>query len=346
MTAVSRLTTALLCRFGEITNRNFVLPLVFFSPTSRCNSRCLSCDWWRSSGEDDLTLSEVGDLARALPGLGTRLVVFTGGEPLVRADTFDMARLFRERELELWLLTSGVLLERYAAEVADRFDRVTISLDAADEALYRRVRGVDALATIETGVARLKALAPKMRITARATLHKLNYRELPAIVARTKALGLDGVSFLAADVSSAAFGRTGALPDSEPLLLDHDDIDEFRSVIDRAATDLPQDFASAFIQESPDKLRRLPRYYAAMRGEDRFPEVSCNAPWVSVVVEANGSVRPCFFHEPVGNLRDDPFTRIVSRALPAFRRDLDVSRNPVCRRCVCSLRAGISNSPW
>ncbi len=46
MTTVSRLKANLLCRLSEITHRTYVLPLVFFSPTSRCNSRCVSSAPW------------------------------------------------------------------------------------------------------------------------------------------------------------------------------------------------------------------------------------------------------------------------------------------------------------
>ena len=77
----STLATATLVRLGQATNRTFVLPLLIFYPTGRCNSRCVSCDWWKQSGADDLTLDEIAVIADALPALGTRMVVFSGGEP-------------------------------------------------------------------------------------------------------------------------------------------------------------------------------------------------------------------------------------------------------------------------
>src|SRR3954467_473067 len=123
MTA-SALATATLVRLGEVTNRTFVLPLVIFYPTGRCNSRCVSCDWGKPTGADDLTRGEIGGLADALPALGTRMVVFSGGEPLLRPEVFEAARLFRARGLTLHLLTSGVLLERFADRVAEQFSRV------------------------------------------------------------------------------------------------------------------------------------------------------------------------------------------------------------------------------
>lgn len=337
MNALSSLGTTLRIRASELTHRTFVVPLLIFYPTSRCNSRCLSCDWWQSTGEDDLTLGEISDFARSLSGLGTRVVAFSGGEPLLRPDVFAVVDLFAHPSRKLELLTSGVLLARHAREVASRFTRVTLSLDATTSDLYKKVRGIDALAAVESGIARLRAASPFIPITARATLHKANFRELPRLVRRARELGLNGISFLAADVSSTAFGRREP-PAGGALLLDQDEIAEFRSVVEAVIRTEAEAFQSGFIAERPEKLRRLPEYYAALRGEGPFPKVSCNAPWVSAVVEANGAVRPCFFHPPVGNVREAPLDRILREDLPAFRRKLTVATDPLCERCVCSIR--------
>ncbi|HMD36225.1 MAG TPA: radical SAM protein [Vicinamibacterales bacterium] len=338
--------TATLVRVGEVTNRTLILPLVMFSPTSRCNSRCISCDWWRHSGEDDLSIDEIDRVSSEIAALGTRLVVFSGGEPLLRPEVFEAGRLFRARGLSLHLLTSGILLERFADRVARLFARVCVSLDARDEALYERIRGVAALATVERGIARLRHEAPAMPITARATLHRENFRELPDLIDHARRIGLDGISFLAADVSSpTAFGRRAA-GDVQPIGLDREEVAEFEAVIERTIQTHRWDFANGFVAESPDKLRRLARHYAAVNGDAAFPGVSCNAPWVSIVIEADGSVRPCFFHDVIGNVRTAPLETIVTRDLPAFRRSLRMGANPVCERCVCSLKAGWRNAPW
>ena len=338
------LGTTLRIRASELTHRTFVLPLLIFYPTSRCNSRCLSCDWWRSTGEDDLTLEEIAAFSRSLEGLGTRVVAFSGGEPLLRADVFAVADLFLGRSVELELLTSGVLLARHAKDVASRFRRVTVSLDATTGDLYRKVRGIDALATVESGIARLREAAPSIPVTARATLHKENFRELPRLVRRAREIGLDGISFLAADLSSTAFGRK-APPSGNALLLDEEEVFAFRSIVDALIANESESFRSGFIAESPDKLRRLPAYYAALRGEGTFPRVSCNAPWVSAVVEANGAVRPCFFHPPIGNVREASLDRILREDLPRFRRKLSVVKDPLCERCVCSIRFRAGGAP-
>jgi MoaA/NifB/PqqE/SkfB family radical SAM enzyme len=367
----SALATAMFVRLGEAVNRTFVLPLLIFYPTSRCNSRCVSCDWWKHSGDDDLTVDEIGSVAAALPAFGTRVVAFSGGEPLLRPDVFEAASMFRERGMTLQLLTSGVLLERSAERVAEHFSRVFVSLDAATDSLYEDVRGINALATVGRGIARLRRVAPSVPIMARATLHRANFRELPRLIEHAKAIGLDGISFLAADVSSGAFGRGTGPEESiargelvEPraparpstgsgravlapsLALTPDEVSEFRAIVERTVALYEPDFESGFVAESPAKLRRLPQYYAALGGDGSFPPVRCNAPWVSVVLEADGAVRPCFFHPAVGNIRHAPLADLVTRNLRAFRSTLDVNSDPTCARCVCSLNAGWRRTPW
>jgi Fe-coproporphyrin III synthase len=341
----SGLATAALVRIGELTNRTFVLPLLVFFPTSRCNSRCVSCDWWKSSGADDLTLDEIAALAESLPALGARLVVFSGGEPLLRPDVFEAARLFRANGLTLHLLTSGVLLEKCAPEVAAEFSRVIVSLDAPTDALYHDIRGVSALNLVEKGVARLRRIAPAIPVTARATLHRMNFRELPRLIDHAKAMALDGISFLPADVSSSAFGRSGPRP-AGSLLLDSAEIDECAAIVERTIAERPGEFESGFVAESPAKLRRIPQYFDAIAHGRRFAPTACNAPWVSAVVEANGSVRPCFFHEPIGSIREAPLATLVARELKRFRETLDIATNPVCGRCVCATKVGWRNLPW
>ena len=345
MTVGGRLGTALLVRLAEVTNRTFVLPLAIFSPTSRCNSRCMSCDWWKQSGADDLTLDEIEQVADGLSAVGTRVVAFSGGEPLLRPEVFDIARLFRGRGMTLQLLTSGILLERFADRVASHFARVYVSLDAADAERYERIRGVDALPTVVRGVARLRAIAPAMPVTARATLHAANFREMPRLIDFAKSMGVDAISFLPADVSSTAFGRDRR-PDPAPLVLDADEIAEFRDIVERTIEAYRPEFDARFVAESPEKLRRLPAYYAALRGDGPFPDVRCHAPWVSVVIDANGAVRPCFFHAPVGNIRRAPLETIVARNLSAFRASLDVATDPTCARCVCALKTTWRAAPW
>lgn len=343
--------TALMARIGEATNRTLVLPIVMFAPTQRCNSACVSCAWWSTTpasltlGQSELTLDEIDVLAADLERMGTRLVVFTGGEPLLRADVFDAARLFQRRGIALHLLTSGIGITSRVTSIADTFRRVIISLDSSTPEGYRAIRGVDGLNAVEVGVHRLRALAPHVPVSARATLHAMNFREMPQLVRTARAMGCASISFLAADLGSSAFGRRD-LPAMQSLRLSRTQVDDFRIIVDALIRDNHHEIASGFIAESPAKLRQIPQYYAAMNGDGGFPPKSCNAPWMSAVIEANGDVRPCFFHDVVGNVRRDRISHVARTALPQFRAELDVASNPTCATCVCSLKLGWRDQPW
>jgi radical SAM protein with 4Fe4S-binding SPASM domain len=94
-----------------------------------------------------------------------------------------------------------------------------------------------------------------------------------------------------------------------------------------------------FVAESPAKLRRIVQHFRAYWGETESTAPRCNAPWVSAVVEWDGTVRPCFFHAAIGKATiETPLFDVINSAVAVdFRRNLDVASNEVCRRCVCSL---------
>ena len=55
------------------------------------------------------------------------------------------------------------------------------------------------------------------------------------------------------------------------------------------------------------------------------------------MIEADGSVRPCFFHAAMGNVQDDALEDIINGdSAKRFRSQLDVATNPTCQRC-CAL---------
>jgi MoaA/NifB/PqqE/SkfB family radical SAM enzyme len=347
----AHLRANLLVKLSELTGRTHALPMVLLAVTARCNSRCVSCDWWRADGSGDLSLDEIQRLAAELPRFGTRMVVLTGGEPLVRPDWTAVADAFRERGMRLHLLTSGLALERFASEIAARFAEVTVSLDGPTDTVYRAIRGVDGLAALAAGLRALRRLAPKLPLRARSTISRHNFRHLAELADAARAMGIDQISFLTADVTSDAFNRRpGTVPlpvaSDARLLLDADEVTEFESVIERFVRTHAPSLAAREVLPGPEGLRRLARYFRAHLGQGPFPDVACNAPWASVFIEADGAVRPCFFHPSVGNIRERPLAELLGVAMPAFRRALDVATNPICERCVCTLKTDLRSQLW
>jgi len=299
------------------------------------------CDIWKAN-RDHRVLTEQ-DLATHLDDLrtlGVRMVTLSGGEALMSPNLWALCRMLRKLEVTISLMSTGLLLSRHAEQVVKWCDAVTVSLDGTKE-LHNAIRRVPrAFERLAEGVAAIKARRSSLFVVGRCVVQRSNYRALPDIVDTAKSIGIDVVSFLPADVSSEAFNRPTRWDGERvsQIALDPQETAEFEQIIENLIVSNQDDILSGFIFETADRLRRLPRYYAALNGEGAFPEVICNAPWVSTVIEADLTVRPCYFHPPIGNIREQPLLAVLNSDFAlAFRRNLDVARDPVCRKCVCTL---------
>ena len=299
------------------------------------------CDIWKANRTGEtLTTDDLEHHLDDFRRLGVRWVVLSGGEALMHPNLFALCALFKRLGIKITVLSTGLLVKRYADEVVRWCDEVTISLDGSrdvHDAIRRVPRAFDRLAE---GVAALKARAPAFRITARCVVQRGNYTNLSQIIDAAHTLGLDQLSFLAADVTTEAFNRPTPWETERTaeVALTATEAEAFAHIVEDVIETYAEDFASGFIAEPPEKLRRLPRYYAALHGGGPFPETQCNAPWVSTVVEADGTVRPCFFHPPLGNIHEQPLATILNtETAQTFRRALDVKHDAICRRCVCTL---------
>ncbi len=123
------------------------------SVTDRCNFRCVYCmpkevfgaDYAFLDRKEILTFEEIARVARIFADLGVEKVRLTGGEPLVRRNLEQLIGLLaRIPGLDLTLTTNGSLLERKAEALAKAgLARITVSLDALDDATFKRMNDVD-----------------------------------------------------------------------------------------------------------------------------------------------------------------------------------------------------------
>jgi cyclic pyranopterin phosphate synthase len=148
------------------------------SVTDRCNFRCSYCmpkdvfdkHYPFLPRNEVLSLEEIARVARIFAGLGVQKLRLTGGEPLLRRNLESLiAQLSEIRTpeglpLDLTLTTNGSLLARKAQALKDAgLQRITVSLDALDDAIFRRMNDVDfPVADVLEGIARAQAvgLAP------------------------------------------------------------------------------------------------------------------------------------------------------------------------------------------
>jgi len=307
---------------------------------SSCNCKCVMCDIWKTKTGKAFQARDLEPHLVSIRRLGVRWVVFSGGEPLLNPELPVLCAMLRKEKIRLTLLTTGLLLEKKAEEVAASFDDVIVSLDGppAIHDAIRRVAG--AFAKVEDGVEALRELREDLQITARTVVQKANHCNLRETKRAAKEMGLNAISFLAADLTSTAFNRALVWPVERQgeVGLSVTELGELESEIELLIEEIVREGNPSFVQETPEKLRRIARQFRVQLGLERAESPMCNAPWVSAVIETDGAVRPCFFHRAIGNLHKGSLEAIINgKESREFRTKLDVATNAICQRCVCSL---------
>jgi MoaA/NifB/PqqE/SkfB family radical SAM enzyme len=320
-----------------LTDHIAALPLAIVYLTDRCNSRCVTCDYWKY-GQTNLPVERARPLASELRDLGTQVVLLSGGEPLLHPHWAEIAEIFRAADLRLWLLTAGLSLHKHAPRAVALCERVTVSLDGATPETYRSIRGVDAFEAVCSGIR--TAVEQGAHVSLRCTVQRGTYREMPALIQLARGLGVAQVSFLAVDVSThVAFARQEDY--EQTMALRPDDLPQLAAVLDSLERDFAPEFASGFIAERPEKVRRLHQYFAALVGEAKFPPVPCNAPRFSVVIGADGHLQPCYFIPGVGKWNGQRLAEALNTSeFVTLRRDIREGKRAECERCVCSMHRG------
>ena len=311
------------------------LPLVTLYLSERCNSRCITCDYWRH-GAADMSLDAVRRLLPDLARLQTRVALLSGGEPLLNPEWPQIAELLRRQGLRLWLLTSGLSLAKHARRAAELFDAITVSLDGTDAGTYASIRGLDAFDKVCEGIRAAAHLGSAVGV--RVTLQRANYRQLPLFVGLARELGAQQVSFLAVDVANPhAFARQDDF--TRDLALQPEELPQLAAILDELERERAHEFRSGLIADSPRKLRRIHQYFCAVCGLAQYPAVHCNVYEYSAVIGATGRISPCFFISgPAQSMwRDSLEESLNDASMRALREQIRSGARAECAHCVCSL---------
>ena len=158
-------------------------PVVVYNCTSRCNLRCLHCysssEASRDSGE--LTTAQAKQLLPQLAELRCPVVLFSGGEPLLRDDLFELLAEAKQLGLRSVISTNGTLLDSATAEkLAEQgVSYVGISIDGAEKFhdKFRQVQGCFKQAL--TGIENCKRVGLKTGL--RFTITQANADQIPAV---------------------------------------------------------------------------------------------------------------------------------------------------------------------
>jgi radical SAM protein with 4Fe4S-binding SPASM domain len=158
-------------------------PIVVWNCTRKCNLNCVHC--YSSAGDKDpggaLNTEQAKSFIRDLSEFDVPVILFSGGEPLLREDIFELASFAREQGIRTVLSTNGTLIsENIAREIKNAsFAEVGISLDGIgdknDE--FRRKKGAYKAAL--QGIRNCIGLG--LRVSLRLTITLSNYMEIPSI---------------------------------------------------------------------------------------------------------------------------------------------------------------------
>ena len=173
------------------------LRLLFWESTAACNLECRHCrrlDVSRELSRQDLTTEQARAMILAVRKVGTPIFVFSGGEPLIRPDVFELADLARRQGLTTALATNGTMVDAaMAGRIRDAgFHRVSVSLDGADEATHDYLRQQPGcFASACDGLRNLRAIGVPTQINCTVARH--NVDQLDAVYQLAIDLGAEAL---------------------------------------------------------------------------------------------------------------------------------------------------------
>jgi|GEM_PF-311967 len=111
--------------------------------TNRCNLKCKHC--YANSGllsDKELSLFEAQKMIKDAKSLGLKFILFTGGEPFLRRDLFEIMKYAKSLNLNLFLATNGILIEKkHLKHLREYVAKVNISIDYPIESMHDSFRG-------------------------------------------------------------------------------------------------------------------------------------------------------------------------------------------------------------
>ena len=328
-------------------------PVVFWNITARCNLSCTHCYIRSGPGrqrEDELTTDEATALIDDLAAADVPLLLFSGGEPLVREDFWDLAAYARKRGLSAALSTNGTLI---TPDVAWRLRDVGIgyagiSLDGATAAThdaFRRVPG-----SFNRSVQALRhCIDAGLRCGVRFTVTKRNNDELERLIALARKIGVHRFCIywlVPSGRGSDIHADLQVGPDEVRAILDliyREAIQTDPAAMEFLTVDAPQDgdwLVERLKADAHPAYDRAHHLLARMGG--------CSAGKRVANIDHLGNIYPCQFAQfeefLVGNIRNRSFNDLWNdsgnKVLSEFRKDVACPGGPYGaydRQKICSL---------
>ncbi len=317
-------------------------PIVVYNCTARCNLRCVHCYSLSdiSCAKEELTTEQAVQFLAQLPAANAPVVLFSGGEPLLRRDLPELLTEAGRLGLRTVISTNGTLItDTVAAELArKRLSYVGISLDGPEafHDAFRQVKGSFA-ATVK-GIRNCQDAG--LRTGLRFTITKANAEQVPAVFDIAVETGIRRICFYHLIRSGRAreLNEQGVLPEQTRQVMDTI-IDRTRDLVERGLVD--EVLTVGNHADGPYLLTRMkkenhPGFEAARRlllanGGNRVGEKIACVSW-------DGTVYADQFwrHYPLGNVLQKPFAQIWSdptNPVLCRLRNKDIFADARCLKC-------------
>ena len=172
-------------------------PIVVWNCTRRCNLHCIHC-YASASNQDfngELSTEEGKAFIRQLADFNVPVLLFSGGEPTMRADFLELAAYADSLGLGLVVSTNGTLIDREMAQSMGelKFREIGISIDAIGENNDRFRAHKGAFEEALRGIRICVDLG--LRVSLRMTITKDNFREIPDVLDLVEREGINRVCF-------------------------------------------------------------------------------------------------------------------------------------------------------
>ncbi|NLE61362.1 MAG: radical SAM protein [Planctomycetes bacterium] len=303
--------------------------LVFWETTAGCNLECTHCrrlDVSRELMKTDLTTDEGKRLIDQIAETGRPVLIFSGGEPLMRPDIFDLAAHAKSRGLIIALASNGTLIdEALAQRIAHAgFDRVSVSLDGADAATHDGFRmQAGAFDRAMAALGHLRRLGVETQIN--CTIARHDKDQIEAVLRLAEQVGAVAVHYFL--LVPVGCGEQIA----EDQMLDRDEVEDRLRLIDNLQQTTPLQIKPTCaphyyrIIRQQAKEQNRPRSGHGRQGALHSITRGCLAGTAVCFVSHEGKVFPCgYLPVEAGDIRKTSFGEIW-RNSELFRQLRDFS---------------------
>jgi len=270
------------------------------------------CDQWKTDPDilsQELSNREWSSFIDSASRMHAAVIVVTGGEPLLRADIFDIIKYIHKKGIASHVCTNGTLLnELIVNRIKDsELNTISISLDSYCAEVHNQIRGVDCFDSVIRGIKLLRRTMPEIKIGINYLISKQNFRNMHRMIPFAEKLKVNQIKF--DPIRTNLMYRKKNLSSFGDLLFNKDDLPELYLEIEKllhAVSKTKLLTTSSTFMKGIINLFKGPPY-----------RMSCYAGYISCAIDALGLVSPCDNFDGKENLRDKPFEEIWKS--PAFQ---------------------------